>query len=132
MDCTRREFGRLALASLPAAAWLDRPLPARGWLQTRPNSLVAGVQLGAITYSYLSMPDQSMSAILKYVVDSGISAIELMGSPAERFAGGPGRGGAADVSRAWRLSAPMAPFRQIRKMFREVARCLQFCREGLA
>src|SRR5262249_31066729 len=53
-----------------------------------------GVQIGTITYSYRQMPDQSAEATLKYVLDSGISAIELMGGPAESFAGAPsGRGG---------------------------------------
>ncbi|MCG2460485.1 sugar phosphate isomerase/epimerase [Flavobacteriaceae bacterium F89] len=53
----------------------------------KPNSLINGVQIGAITYSFRSMPNQSAEATLKYVVDSGISAIELMGDPAETFAG---------------------------------------------
>ena len=53
------------------------------------------MHLGAITYSYRSMPDQSAEAMLSYIVDSGISQIELMGGPAESFAGAPqsGRGG---------------------------------------
>ncbi|MDA0195366.1 MAG: sugar phosphate isomerase/epimerase [Bacteroidetes bacterium] len=55
----------------------------------KPDSLINGVQIGAITYSYRSMPDQSAEATLQYVLDSGISAIELMGDPAESFAGKP-------------------------------------------
>jgi len=55
----------------------------------RPGSLIKGVQIGAITYSFRSMPDQSIEAVLKYVTDSGIGAIELMGDPAESFAGKP-------------------------------------------
>ncbi len=55
----------------------------------KPNSLINGVQIGAITYSFRSMPDQSAEATLKYVIESGISAIELMGEPAESFAGAP-------------------------------------------
>jgi sugar phosphate isomerase/epimerase len=54
-----------------------------------PNSRFAGVQIGTITYSYRSMPDQSAEAILGYVVDSGVNSIELMGAPAEAFAGAP-------------------------------------------
>ena len=64
--------------------------------QAKPNSLIDGVQIGTITYSYRSMPDQSAEATLKYIVDSGISAVELMGGPIESFAGAPtaaGRGG---------------------------------------
>ncbi|WP_234733592.1 TIM barrel protein [Tellurirhabdus bombi] len=55
----------------------------------KPNSLINGVQIGVITYSYRDMPDQSAEATLKYVLDSGISAIELMGTPVESFAGAP-------------------------------------------
>lgn len=96
MSYTRREFGKLAVAGLPAAALLGRSETIFGALaQAKPNSLISGVQIGTITYSYRSMPDQSAEATLKYIVDSGISAIELMGGPAESFAGAPssGRGG---------------------------------------
>ncbi len=55
----------------------------------KPSSLIDGVQIGVITYSYRSMPDQSAEATLQYVLDSGINAIELMGDPAESFAGKP-------------------------------------------
>jgi sugar phosphate isomerase/epimerase len=98
MSYTRREFGKLALAGLPAAVVLGRSDSIVGAVaQAKPNSLVNGVQIGTITYSYRSMPDQSAEATLKYVIDSGISAIELMGGPVEEFAGAPssGRGGGA-------------------------------------
>ena len=60
MEYTRRDLGRLALA-LPAAALLGRSEAVRAALlqATRPNSLIDGVQIGTITYSYRSMPDQS-------------------------------------------------------------------------
>ena len=96
MSYTRREFGKLALAGVPAAALLGRSDALFGaFAQAKPNSVVNGVQIGTITYSFRSMPDQSAEATLKYVVDSGISAIELMGGPVESFAGAPmsGRGG---------------------------------------
>jgi sugar phosphate isomerase/epimerase len=96
MSISRREFGRLALAGLPAAALIGRTESIFGaFVQAKPNSLINGVQIGTITYSFRSMPDQSGEATLKYVVDSGLSAIELMDGPAENFAGAPntGRGG---------------------------------------
>ena len=93
---TRRELGKLALG-VPAATILGRSESIFGALaQAKPNSLIDGVQIGTITYSYRSMPDQSAEATLKYIVDSGISGIELMGGPVESFAGAPtaaGRGG---------------------------------------
>ena len=55
----------------------------------KPGSLINGVQIGTITYSFRSMPDQSAEATLQYVLDSGFNAIELMGDPAESFAGKP-------------------------------------------
>ena len=58
-------------------------------LGDKPNSLIDGVQIGVITYSFREMPDQSAEATLQYVLDSGISAIELMGDPIEAFAGAP-------------------------------------------
>jgi len=114
MSYTRREFGRLALAGLPAAALLGRGESIFGaFAQGKPNSLVSGVQLGTITYSYRDMPDQSAEAVLKYVIDSGISAIELMGGPVESFAGAPasGRGGGAGRGRGGgrRGADPNAP-----------------------
>lgn len=53
------------------------------------KSLINGVQIGVITYSYRDMPDQSADATLQYILDSGIGAVELMGGPAESFAGAP-------------------------------------------
>jgi sugar phosphate isomerase/epimerase len=105
MSYTRREFGKLALASVPAVTILGRAESIFGaFAEAKPNSLIDGVQIGTITYSYRSIADQSAEATLKYIVDSGISAIELMGGPVESFAGapssgraggpgGPGRGG---------------------------------------
>lgn len=55
----------------------------------KPNSKINGVQIGVITYSFRSMPDQSAEATLKYILESGVNAIELMGDPAENFAGKP-------------------------------------------
>ena len=86
MSYTRREFGQLALASLPAAAFLGSPFAGARAFQAKPNSLISGVQIGTITYSYRSMADQSAEATLKYIVDSGISAIELMDGPVDSWA----------------------------------------------
>ena len=90
---TRRQFGKLALAGVPATVALGNTESIFGaFAQAKPNSLIDGVQIGTITYSYRSMSDESAEAVLKYVVDSGISAIELMGGPVESFAGAPSSG----------------------------------------
>ena len=85
MNTSRRTFMQAAsIAGFTLAAKPSLVLAAES-----PDSLYKGVQLGTITYSYRSMPDQSAEAILGYIVDSGISAVELMGTPAEDFAGAP-------------------------------------------
>jgi hypothetical protein len=72
------------------AALLTGTLMANGKLWGMPaiidnfgksGSLIKGVQIGVITYSFREMPDQSAEATLQYVRDCGISAIELMGGP---------------------------------------------------
>jgi sugar phosphate isomerase/epimerase len=91
---SRREFAKLALAGLPAAALFGRSESIFA-APAKPKSVFGGVQIGAITYSYRSLHDQSAEATLKYLLGSGLSACELMDGPAEMFAGGPetGRGG---------------------------------------
>jgi sugar phosphate isomerase/epimerase len=54
----------------------------------KPNSKFGGVQIGVITYSFRSMPHDD-DQLLKFCVDSNVSAIEMMGDPAEEFAGKP-------------------------------------------
>src|SRR4030095_10225073 len=93
MMISRREFGKLALSTVPAAAVLGGSDFFTAFAQGRPNSKIEGVQIGTITYSYRSMPDQSAEATLKYIVESGINAVELRGGPIESYAGAPARAG---------------------------------------
>lgn len=51
----------------------------------KPNSNFNGVQIGAITYSYRSMPS-SAEDLLGYLVQNGLSSVELMGGPAAQYA----------------------------------------------
>lgn len=81
------------------------------------SSKFGGVQIGTITYSYRSMPDQSLPAILNYVVQSGLSSVELMGPVVEQYAGSP-QTKDPNVLRQWRTSVSMDKFKSIRKMFR--------------
>lgn len=80
------------------------------------GSNFGGVQIGAITYSYRSMPDQSLNAVLNYVTESGLGSVELMGDVVERYAGIP-KSQDPQVIRQWRASVSMDKFREIRKMF---------------
>jgi sugar phosphate isomerase/epimerase len=82
----------------------------------KPNSKFGGVQIGAITYSYRSMADQSADAVLNYAVQSGLSSIELMGDVAERFAGMP-QSKDPEVIRHWRTTVSMDKFKALRKKY---------------
>ncbi len=155
---TRRQFLGATAALVSGAVVGSPPLfGAAAFIRNlgdKPNSLMSGVQIGVITYSFRDMPDQSAEATLQYVLDSGINAIELMGGPAESFAGMPKNSvdmrtvfplmrkrrdkqeltadeqktlTEADVqmkayreeATKWRLSAPMATFEQVRKMYNQ-------------
>src|SRR5258705_5869775 len=104
----RRDFGKMALLARPAASLVEDPFVALAQAR-KPNSVIGGVSIGTITYSYRSMPDQSAEATLRYVLESGISQIELMNGPAESFAGAPqgARGGGGG-----RRGQPPAPEQQ--------------------
>ncbi len=102
------------------------------------GSNFGGVQIGAITYSWRSMPS-SAEDILKYCVEAGISSIEMMGNVAEEFAGGPrgpvrpprgiqlsdkerkklqkAREEAVAKQKEWRLSVSMDKYKELRKMY---------------
>src|ERR1043166_211084 len=138
MTFSRREFGQLALAGVPAAALARLELDPL-FAAERPNSLINGVQIGVITYSYRQMPDTSAKALLGYIVANGISATELMGEQAEEFAGAPsngrgrgGRGGgeptpeqlvarreAREALRKWRTGASMDKYKALRKLYED-------------
>lgn len=78
------------------------------------DSKTENVQVGTITYSYREMQDQSLPAILDYIVASGINTVELMGGSVENYAGIPSQG-----QKEWRSSVSMDKFREIKKMFDE-------------
>lgn len=100
LDPTRRKFLGTAAAFIAGSpALISAPAILRYY--NKPNSVIKGVQIGVITYSFRSMPDQSAEATLQYVRDCGINAIELMGDPVETFAGRPEN--PVDRGAFWRL-----------------------------
>ena len=125
---TRRAFAKLTLAGVPAAFLPRLPLSAAATI----NSRINGVQIGAITYSFRSMPAEE---IIKAYVDIGLGEMELMSNHAEDLAGGPprGRGGAGrrgaqltteeqaqrdaavKAFEDWRRAATEATFKPVRK-----------------
>src|SRR5213594_487336 len=86
---SRREFGKLTLAGLPAS-WMLGSLPLSAGAKI--DSKFNGVQIGAITYSFRSIPNPD--DIIKAYVTIGLGEMELMSNHAEALAGAPsGRGG---------------------------------------
>jgi sugar phosphate isomerase/epimerase len=91
-ETTRRQFlGTAAMLVSGTVVGQNQLFGAPALIRNlrKPRSFVNGVQVGVITYSFRDLPDQSAEATLKYVLDSGINAVELMGGPAESFAGAP-------------------------------------------
>lgn len=88
---SRREFiSKTAFAVTGVALASQSVIGAPAILRNlgKPNSKFNGVQIGVISYSFRSLPCNA-EQVLKYCVDANISAIELMGSTAEAFAGAP-------------------------------------------
>lgn len=132
---SRRNF--IGTSTLAAAGFAFAPHSIAA-IKGKPNSKFGGVQIGAITYSWRSMPS-SAEDILKYCVEAGISSVELMGDVAEKFAGIPAgtprpqRGvelsdaereelqkkteQTVKAQRDWRLSLSMDKYKALRKMY---------------
>ena len=106
------------------------------------RSNFGGVEIGAITYSFRTMPTDAGS-ILLYTLTAGLGTLELMGDVAENYAGRPrapqfgpqvrpGQGqeitpeqreAQAEARRlynedvrAWRLSVPMSKYEQLARI----------------
>jgi sugar phosphate isomerase/epimerase len=118
MRYTRRQIGQMALGALPAAGLLARGARVSVFGQEpRPNSKVAGVQIGVnVPYSFgnNNMPGDE---VLKRCLALGVSAVELRSQPVELAMGwvaptpAAGQGAAQAVAgqlRQWRRTADLA------------------------
>jgi sugar phosphate isomerase/epimerase len=138
---TRRDFGRIALASVPVAGLVVQPEALFG-LQAKPNSTWGGVPFG-IFAPYRFGPEASdFEGALKALVKFGVSNAELSAALVERYVGAPlpapggGGGGGrgrgeqtpeqqaaaraqAEAVRTWRTTVPMAKFAEARKKFND-------------
>src|SRR5258706_1801221 len=143
---SRREFlGKSALVMAGFAIGSRQVYGAPAILKNlgKPNSKFNGVQLGTITYSFRSLPGNA-EQVLKYCLDANVSAIELMGTTAEAFAGAPHsstepmrpfvpgttrpeptaeqkaeQAAKAEEMAKWRAAASMEKFIQLRKMYND-------------
>jgi sugar phosphate isomerase/epimerase len=107
------QLSRRAFIGTTAAAAALAMTPNNLFAGGKPDSNFKGVQIGAITYSFRSMPG-SADDLLKYLVTCGISSIELMGGPVEQFAGIP-----KENVREWRASVSMDKFKELRKIYND-------------
>lgn len=135
----RRHFlYRMGGAAVGGLTLSSLGLPAKSMGLLRPG--VSGVQIGAISYSFREIPS-SAEQILEYMVELGLNSVELIGSPAEEFAGAPAappfprnwrelsqderaerraeREAADKEAAGWRVSAPMDKFEALGKMYRD-------------
>lgn len=110
---SRREFTKLSLSALSMAGL---PGVFAADASKKPNSKVAGVQLGInVPYSFA---DAKMSGdeVLKKCIQLDLSAVELRTQPVEAFLGIPDTKDAAELAR-WRKSAPIERAREFRKNY---------------
>jgi sugar phosphate isomerase/epimerase len=145
---SKNQFSRRKFLGLSAAAAALSVIPVniiiagnyRSQKESKPNSKFGGVQVGAITYSWRSMPG-SAEEILQYCLRTGISSIEMMGDAAEKYAGLPqvpakpatgvllsdsekavfekATKEAAESQTKWRISTSMKKYEELRKMYND-------------
>ena len=109
-DQTRNTFSRRTFMGATAAAAASFAVPKLALGADNPNSVIGGVPIGVITYSYRSMPG-SAEDLLKYLLSAGLSEVELMGGPAEKFANAYNKkNGSKD---------PMDGFKALRKLYND-------------
>lgn len=111
---SRRQFGKIALAMVPAVGWLGRARPLNALGLAPINSRIKGVRIGAITYSFRAITDAN--AIVNAMVQLGIGEAELMSNHAEALAGAP-RGTGGEALTAWRQSSSPDTWKAVRRKF---------------
>lgn len=134
---SRRDFGMLAAAGLGGLLYAPEALA-----KTKPNSRIAGVQIGTMVPNSLRGVDNDLYAYRDALLKIGLSGCETHNEPFEKFVGAPqpaaagpggGRGGPGgaspdraaaqkaqqDALTAWRLSTPMSRFKAARKIWND-------------
>lgn len=90
MRYTRRDFGRIALAGLPAGFFLEPAVPFAGLGQRKPDSKWAGVQVGMnVPYNFKTGNYMTADDIIARCQQLGVSAMQLRAQPVELFLGSP-------------------------------------------
>ena len=90
MDYTRRDFGKLVIAGVPAVGLLTSEFALANVLQAKPNSKWAGVQVGMnVPYNFGTGNYTPGDEILAKCIQLGCSGAELRAQPVELFLGSP-------------------------------------------
>jgi sugar phosphate isomerase/epimerase len=122
MRMTRRELGRLTLSALPAAGLVG--MTDRAWAQraSKPNSKVAGVQIGMNVPYNFGGRDMAADEVLDRCLKLNVSAVELRSQPVEGFLGSPAANGqkaTPEEMRKWRTGVSMDRARAFRKKYED-------------
>ncbi len=132
---SRRDFGRIALASLPFSAALA---------EAKINSIIDGVHIGVQTYSFRDFPPEGLlDAIIKTMKEIGLGECEIFGpqtipgameamrammgrrppgqpmDEAARQKMAEARKAADELARKWHLTVSMDYFKKIRRRFND-------------
>ena len=86
---SRRDFGKLSLASLSTAALMTPADMLASAPQSKPNSVFGGVPIGAITPYSFGAEATTAGDILKALITVGLSRAEIGNAAVEAFAGAP-------------------------------------------
>ncbi len=122
MNYSRRDFGKIAMAAVPAVAALSVPALSVPAEAAAPNSKITGVQIGVISYSFRQgVPKADLPRV---IAGLGINSVELMSGDAEALAGAPAATDKAALA-AWRAAATPTTFEAVRKKFDDVGVELQ-------
>lgn len=124
MRISRRDIMQLALVSVPGARLLQPTLLAA---QVKPDSKVAGVQIGMNAPYNFGGRNMPADQLLKNLLALNCSAVEMRSQPVETFMGveaatletaAKDKAAAAALEK-WRLSAPLARATAFRKLFND-------------
>jgi sugar phosphate isomerase/epimerase len=125
---TRRGF--LGGAAAVAACGM---LPGRGLMAApaagKPNSVIDGVRIGCITYSFRSLRLGTAEATLEALLKCGLSEAELMGGPIQNYVKQATQGkkpASADARRELELAA----CRDLRKMYNDAGVTIHIHKSG--
>ena len=105
-NISRRDFVKTAFAGVPLYASVTRKI----------DSVVSGVRLGAITYSFRQLPrtpgaSDAVDVMINALTECGIGEIELYSPDLEPYRQ------PREELRKWRLSTPVEHYKAVRKRF---------------